>query len=55
MKAQRFTVSIKRTSERGSGEPFTVEEIEKALRAAFPGTFDERWGTHSFSVKEATR
>lgn len=51
MKAQRFTITIK--AKRTDASQFTLEEISEALQMRYPGTFDEKYGSHTYTVKEA--
>lgn len=52
MKAQRFTVALKPTGNRHAAE-FTAEEVEAILRNALPNVLNEKFGTHTLTVKVA--
>lgn len=53
MRAQRFTVTVTVTGVHPEAAPFTAEEIEEALRAKFPGSFREGYGSHTVKVAVA--
>lgn len=52
MKAQRFTVSLKRVDANVYGTEWTVEEIEAALRAMYPNVLGDH-GSHELKVTVA--